>query len=67
MELLATVDWLQTHNNWQIPANDLVAAVARWPHAEGAARKARIFDDRVLRIADAHLRLTLLAQCSPQD
>jgi len=67
MELLATVDWLQSHNNWQIPANDLVAAVARWPHAEGAARKARIFDDRVLRIADAHLRLTLLAQCSPQD
>lgn len=52
MELLATVDWLLTREHVAPELSALREGLRRWPGgAEAAARKDRLFDDRVLEIA----------------
>ncbi len=52
LELLATVDWLLSHEDVAPTVEGLREGMARWPHGEAAAqRKLRIFDDRVLALA----------------
>ena len=52
MELLATVHWL-LHREGAAPSLDSIkAALARWPGSpEAAARKRRLFDDRLIGLA----------------
>lgn len=51
LELLATVDWLLAKNDIAPTVEAIREGVARWPHEGGAARKARLFDERSIRIA----------------
>jgi O-acetyl-ADP-ribose deacetylase (regulator of RNase III) len=52
MELLATVDWLLTREHIAPELSALREGLRRWPGgSEAAARKDRLFDDRVLEIA----------------
>jgi hypothetical protein len=55
MELLATVDWLQQQAGAVLAVDELMVKIAQWPNADGAARKTRIFDQRVVGIARAQL------------
>lgn len=52
MELLATVDWLLTHDERRAQLDDIKEGLANWPGGHGAgARKLRIFDDRLIGLA----------------
>ncbi len=52
LELLATVDWLLAEGHAEPTLGAVKAGIARWPGGRGAgARKARLFDDRLLRLA----------------
>jgi O-acetyl-ADP-ribose deacetylase (regulator of RNase III) len=55
IELLATVDWLQNQSNTVLSVPELMQGIRNWPHANGAKRKAELFDARVVGIARAHL------------
>ncbi|MGU3494155.1 macro domain-containing protein [Xanthobacteraceae bacterium A53D] len=52
MELLSTVDWLIRYEGAAPSVADVKDKLARWPGGEGsAARKLRLFDDRIIEIA----------------
>lgn len=52
MELLATVDWLLTRGGCAPNVASLRAALERWPGGRpAAARKRRLFDDRLMALA----------------
>ncbi|MCV0438432.1 MAG: macro domain-containing protein [Hydrogenophaga sp.] len=51
MELLATVDWLLTKEGVAPTVESVREGVVQWPHEGGAARKAKLFDDRSIGIA----------------
>lgn len=52
MELLATVDWLLTHSVSERSTNAVRAKLADWPGGQtAAARKQRLFDDRLIGLA----------------
>jgi hypothetical protein len=52
MELLATVDWLIERNGVKPITADIRDALKRWPGgANAAARKQRLFDDRLIGLA----------------
>lgn len=55
MELLATVDWLLARGDVQPTVESVRAGLQSWPHEGGAERKARLFDDRAIRVAVARL------------
>ncbi len=56
LELLATVDWLNRHENVGMDSAGMMAAIRTWPGPDGAAeRKARIFNERHMGIAIDHL------------
>jgi O-acetyl-ADP-ribose deacetylase (regulator of RNase III) len=56
MELLATVDWLLSRENVERNLPALREGLCRWSGgADAARRKDKLFDDRVLKIALAHL------------
>lgn len=62
MELLATVDWLISHEKCSADIPSLKQALANWPGGNDAGqRKLRIFNDRLLALA----RDRLLAQSPP--
>lgn len=51
MELLATIDWLLRKEAVKPEVNEIRAALAKWPGGkEAAARKQRLFDDRLLEL-----------------
>jgi len=52
MELLATVDWLLQEGRCEGTVDAIRGGLATWPGGQmAAARKLRIFDDRLLRLA----------------
>lgn len=52
MELLATVDWVLTRQHVEPHPQDVMSALAHWPGgAAAAARKRKLFDTELLRIA----------------
>jgi O-acetyl-ADP-ribose deacetylase (regulator of RNase III) len=51
MELLATVDWLLAKEAVAPTVEAVREGMARWSHQGGAARKAKLFDDRSIGIA----------------
>jgi O-acetyl-ADP-ribose deacetylase (regulator of RNase III) len=52
MELLATVDWLLHREGYQPTKEALREGLSKWPSgSEAAARKVKLFDDRLLDIA----------------
>jgi O-acetyl-ADP-ribose deacetylase (regulator of RNase III) len=51
MELLATVDWLVRREGVEPTVEAVTAGLSHWPHEGGAARKARLFDERAVGIA----------------
>ena len=56
MELLATVDWLLCHTGAQRTVESIRAALAAWPGGAGSGeRKRRLFDERLIELALAHL------------
>ena len=55
MELLATVDWLLTKEGAAPTVEAVREGLAQWPHEGGAARKAKLFDDRSIGIALSRL------------
>jgi O-acetyl-ADP-ribose deacetylase (regulator of RNase III) len=56
MELLATVDWLLVHSSVERSVNAIKAALRDWPGGKtAAARKLKLFDDRLLSLALARL------------
>ena len=58
MELIATVDWLLVHNSVEPSVDAIKAALRSWAGAGGktaAARKLKLFDDRLLSLALARL------------
>jgi len=57
MELLGTVDWLVHKNLVPMQTVDIKAALKDWPGGTGAAaRKQRIFNDRLIELAIGRLR-----------
>lgn len=61
MELLATVDWMVNQEGCEPTVEALREGLIRWPKGgKWAQRKARLFDDKSLRIA-----LTRLQQSFP--
>lgn len=60
LELLGTVDWLIDRSSVPLRADDIRLALKNWPGgAESAARKLRIFDDRLIGLAVERLSATL--------
>lgn len=55
IELLATVDWLQSQSTRVLSVPELMHGIKHWPHAKGAERKVALFDARVVGIARARL------------
>ncbi len=56
MELLATVDWLLVHNSVERSVSAIKAALRDWAGGKtAAARKLKLFDDRLLSLALARL------------
>jgi O-acetyl-ADP-ribose deacetylase (regulator of RNase III) len=56
MEALATVDWLMHIDRVQPELKSIRNAIASWPGGDGAAaRKEKIFDDRLLELAIARV------------
>lgn len=56
MELLATVDWLLVHNRVERSVSAIRAALRDWAGGQAAAaRKLKLFDDRLLSLALARL------------
>ena len=55
IELLATVDWLQNQSKQVLSVPELMQGIKNWPHANGAERKFRLFDERVVGIARGRL------------
>ena len=52
MELLATVDWLVHHDNVPSSLVEIKKAIGTWSGgAPAAARKKKLFDDRLLELA----------------
>lgn len=51
MELLATVDWLITRQGVAPTVEAVRAGLLDWPAAGAGERKARLFDDRAIKIA----------------
>ena len=51
MELLATVDWLITREAAVPTVDGVRQGLMNWAHEGGAARKARLFDERAIAIA----------------
>ncbi|SFK86390.1 type II toxin-antitoxin system antitoxin DNA ADP-ribosyl glycohydrolase DarG [Methylorubrum salsuginis] len=52
MELLATVHWLMHRGGFRPEVEAIMHGIKTWPGGSGsAARKARIFDERVVRLA----------------
>ena len=51
MELLATVDWLLTEESVQPSVTAVKKRLEHWGPGESGARKLRIFDDRLIRVA----------------
>lgn len=52
MELLATVDWLLVHSAVERSVSAITAALREWPGGKtAAARKLKLFDDRLLGLA----------------
>ncbi len=52
MELLATVDWLVYHEGIKPFCKDVKAGLRAWPgESQAAARKQRLFDDRLIELA----------------
>jgi hypothetical protein len=51
MELLATVDWLITRQGISPTVDAVRAGLLLWPAAGAGERKARLFDDRAIKIA----------------
>ena len=57
MELLATVDWLLTHEGAEASVDGIVDGLNRWPGGAGAAqRKLALFDTRAIELALNQLR-----------
>jgi hypothetical protein len=66
LELLATVDWLLVVARTDPTLDAVRARIAKWPGGRGAgARKARLFDDRLLGLALD--RLASVAAQAPSD
>ena len=56
MELLATVDWLLVHGSVERTVGAIKSALLNWPGGKSAAaRKLKLFDDRLLSLALARL------------
>jgi O-acetyl-ADP-ribose deacetylase (regulator of RNase III) len=56
MELLGTVDWLAQKASAPMQVSDVRAELEKWPGGRAAAaRKQKIFDDRLIRLALARL------------
>ncbi len=52
MELLATVDWLVSEDGIEPKVTAIKEALTHWPGGDqSAARKSRLFDDRIVGIA----------------
>ncbi len=52
MELLATVDWLRTERTVDLTVDSMKEALRKWPGGrDAAARKLKLFDDRLLGFA----------------
>ena len=51
MELLATADWLVSREQVEPTVEAVRDGLKRWPHEGGASRKARLFDERAVRVA----------------
>lgn len=52
MELLGTIDWLLVRENVSTDVGAMKLALEKWPGgADAGARKLRIFDDRMIRLA----------------
>ena len=61
MELLATVDWLNSKMGCELTLEDVRDALSRWPSGGAAAqRKQKLFDDRLLKLAIERLRTAKL-------
>ena len=58
MELLATVDWLVSREQVAPQVDDVRRGIEHWSHEGGAVRKARLFDERAIRIALERLTQT---------
>jgi O-acetyl-ADP-ribose deacetylase (regulator of RNase III) len=59
MELLATIDWLMTHDKVRPQREEIKTALTKWAGGEKAAeRKLRLFEDRLIDIALARLAPT---------
>ena len=59
MELLATVDWLLCNTEAQRTVASIRTALAAWPGGAGSGeRKRRLFDERLIELALAHLSST---------
>ncbi len=57
MEVLATVDWLVTREGAEPSVPGIRAGLAKWPAgAEAAARKLRVFDDKLIQLALERLK-----------
>lgn len=57
MEVLATVDWLVTHERAEATLSSIRTGLLRWPAGEAAAqRKARLFDDKLIVLALERLK-----------
>lgn len=63
LELLATVDWLLSRENTAPEVSALRVGLLAWPVADAGQRKNRVFDDRALGIALAHLTGSRLYRC----
>jgi O-acetyl-ADP-ribose deacetylase (regulator of RNase III) len=56
MELLATIDWIVSHQLAERTVGSVRSALRTWPGGEGSGeRKQRIFDDRLISLALARL------------
>ena len=56
MELLATVDWLLTHEKVEPRVGAIKDGLVKWPGGAGAgARKLKLFDDRLINLALSRL------------
>ncbi|QYO62607.1 macro domain-containing protein [Leptolyngbya sp. 7M] len=60
LELLSTVDWIINEDRVEPTLEKVKAAIATWPGGPGSgARKASIFDDRLIMLALERLRINL--------
>ena len=63
MELLATVDWVLNHTQAQPSTQSVLAALQKWPGGQdAAARKLKLFEERIVDIAISALQEAGLIQ-----